>query len=212
MKCTRFPQACILLEKENHKLVIDPGEHFLQTHTLDDLQGVEAVLYTHEHHDHFSAKIAEALVAQGAVIYANAAVARLFGTDKCTVVSSLDSFAAGGFTVVAYEIPHCRLPSGATVPQNTGYAVDNLLFHPGDSTVAPANLQIPVLAAPIIGPDISFYDAYQLALQLDVRQVIPIHYDLLGAKPEAFAAMSGGSRAPFSVTILGDGEAAEIIQ
>jgi L-ascorbate metabolism protein UlaG (beta-lactamase superfamily) len=213
MKFTRFSQACVLLEKENHKIVIDPGEHFLQAHTLDDLQGVEAVLYTHQHCDHYSPKIADALRRLGAVLYANASTAKLIGTENCTVVNSLDTFNVGGFAVVAYDMPHCRLPGNADAPQNTGFAIDSLLFHPGDSTTfeQQTKINIPVVALPIIGPDISFYDAYELAMQLGATQVIPVHYDLLGARPEAFTAMSGGDKAPFSVTVLGNGEATEIV-
>lgn len=206
MKVTRYTQACVLLEDNGHKIIIDPAIDIPDT----ALEDVEAVLYTHQHHDHFNPDITKKLLVAGAAVYANAAVAREIGTEKCTIANSLDSFNVAGFTVVAYDMPHCRLPSGSEPPQNTGYAINSLLFHPGDSVQLSKEmeLEVPVVALPIIAPDISFYDAYQLATRVKARQVIPIHYDLLGAKPEAFAHMT--KTGAFEVTTLGNGESLQL--
>lgn len=61
MKITRYPQSCILVEKGGQQIVIDPGSLFLQTHTIAELQNVAAVLYTHQHPDHYEPSIADSL-------------------------------------------------------------------------------------------------------------------------------------------------------
>jgi L-ascorbate metabolism protein UlaG (beta-lactamase superfamily) len=210
MKVTRFTQSCLMLEKDVRKIVIDPGAPFIKKFGLDILQDVDAVLFTHQHADHFSEEVVATLSKAKAQIYANAATARLIGTEKCTVVNSLDSFNVAGFTVVAYELPHCLMPSGDHGPQNTGYVVDSLLFHPGDGTEfsEPIDLKVPNVAAPISGPDISFRDAFSLATTLGATRVIPIHYDIFHTDPQLFVAMS--KNAPFKVTVLGEGESTEL--
>jgi L-ascorbate metabolism protein UlaG (beta-lactamase superfamily) len=207
MKVTRYPQSCLLLEKDNHKIVIDPGMHFLETHKIEELSGVEAVLYTHQHPDHYEPKIAEALLAQGVKVFANGATAQLIGTEKVMVVNSGDSFTAGGFEIIARELPHCLLPDGSEGPQNTGYVVDGVFFDPGDGKDID-DLQVDNMALPITGPDISMLDAFNFAKKLGVKVAIPIHYRWMGADAETYRQFASGM--PFEVRVLADGESTEL--
>lgn len=209
MKVTKFPQSCLLIEHENHKIVIDPGLQFLDSHTVDELKGVEAVLYTHQHSDHYEPKIAEALLAEGVQVFANEATAQLIGADRVTVVSHGQSFSAGGFEVVARELPHCLLPDGSAGPQNTGYVVNDVFFHPGDGKEL-AGLHVPNLALPITGPDISILDAINFAKQVGAKVAIPIHFTAIPADPHVFAEYAEKGNAGFEVRVLADGETTEI--
>ena len=211
MKVTKFPQSCLVVENGGHKIVIDPGTQFLDAHSVDELKGVEAVLYTHQHSDHYDPKIAETLLVQGAVVFANPATAEVIGGDKTTVVNDGDEFMAGGFTVQARELPHCPLVDGSPGPQNTGYVVDGVLFHPGDGKEL-AGLQIDNLALPITGPDISIFDAVSFAKQVKAKVVIPIHYTAIPFDPNVFAAYAdkGGSATGFEIRVLADGESTEL--
>jgi L-ascorbate metabolism protein UlaG (beta-lactamase superfamily) len=209
MKVTRFPQSCLLLEKDGHKLVIDPGAQFLDTHKVEELQGIEAVLYTHQHGDHYEPTIAEALLRQGVPVFANGSTARLIGTEKVTVVNDGDSFTAASFEVVARELPHCLLPDGSAGPQNTGYVIDGVLFHPGDGKEL-EGLQVNNLALPITGPDISILDAINFAKQVKAKVAIPIHYTAIPASPEVFADYAKKGGVDFEVRILADGQSTEL--
>ena len=207
MKVTRFPQSCLVLEKNNHKIVIDPGMHFLETHTIEELDGAGAVLYTHQHPDHYEPKIAETLLEKGSKIFANESTARLIGTERVTVVNDGDSFTATGFEIVARELPHCLLPDGGEGPQNTGYVIDGVFFHPGDGKDID-NLTVDSMALPITGPDISMLDAFNFAEKLGVKVAIPVHYNWMGADVATYKQF--GARRPFEIRILGDGESTEL--
>lgn len=209
MKVTKFPQSCLLIENDGHQIVVDPGVHFLETHKVEELQKVEAVLYTHQHSDHYDPKVAEALLAQGVAVYANGSTARLIGTEKVTIVNSGDSFTAGSFEVVARELPHCLLADGSEGPQNTGYVIDGVLFHPGDGKEID-DLKVDNLALPIIGPDISILDAINFAKQVSAKVIIPIHYTGIPIDPEAFALYAGKGKAGLEVRVLADGESTEL--
>ncbi|WP_445518946.1 MBL fold metallo-hydrolase [Streptomyces sp. NEAU-174] len=50
MRLTKFGHACVRIDKDGHRLVVDPGG-LTEPHALD---GADAVLVTHEHFDHFS--------------------------------------------------------------------------------------------------------------------------------------------------------------
>ena len=188
-------------------MVIDPGMHFLETHQIDELEGVEAVLYTHQHPDHYEPKSAEALLAKGVQVVANASTAELIGAEKVTVVDDGDTFTAAGFGVVARELPHCLLPDGSEGPQNTGYVIDSVFFDPGDGKDID-NLQVANMALPITGPDISMLDAFNFAEKLGVKVAIPVHYRWMGADADTYKQFAKSR--PFEVRVLADGESTEI--
>lgn len=210
MKVTRFPQSCILIEKNNQKIVIDPGALFLKTHSTEELKGVSAVLYTHQHPDHYEPSIADTLFQSDTALYANAATAKLIGEDRCKIINDGDSFQVGEFALRAYELPHCLTPDGAPGPQNTGYIVDGVFFHPGDGKEMQAALQVDTIALPIAGPDITVKDAFAFATQVKAKLAIPIHYDLMGANMDIYRQWAEGSNLPFAFRVLEDGESIEI--
>ncbi len=210
MKVTRFPQSCIMIEKENHKIVIDPGVQFLDSHKVEELDDVEAVLYTHQHSDHYDESIARRLLDRGARIFANGSTARLIGAEKVTVMNDGDGFTIGSFEIIARELPHCPMVDGSEGPQNTGYVIDGIFFHPGDGREL-EGLTVDNLALPIVGPDISIRDAVDFAKQVKAKVAIPIHYTAIPADPHVFAAYAGkGREALFEVRVLADGESTEL--
>lgn len=203
MKVTKFPQSCLLLEKDHQKIVIDPGDVFLKSHDVSELKGVAAVLYTHQHADHYEPTIAAAFKEWGVALYANADTAALIG-DHAQVVHDTDTFEVAGFTVQARELPHCLLANGAAGPQNTGYVIDDILFHPGDGKEL-ADFTVDNLALPLVGPDISVLDAINFAKQVQAKVVVPIHYDAIPFSPEVFAVYAERGQGTFEVRILADG-------
>lgn len=204
MKITRFPQSCLLIEQNNHKIVIDPGKHFLETHTIDDLNGVEAVLYTHQHPDHYDPEIANALLAKGVAIYANTSTAQLIGRDGVNIVGDGDSFSVAGFDVIAHELPHSLLLDGSAGPQNTGYVVNGVLLHPGDGKEL-EGLSVDILALPITGPDISVLDAVNFAKQVNAKTAILIHNVVIPMDIAKVAAFIKNNGVDFEVLALDDG-------
>lgn len=210
MKVTRYPQSCLVLEKDGHKIVIDPGGLFAASHSVNELDGVEAVLYTHEHADHYDPGTANALREKGVPIYCNAATADVIHTKgACTVVENSQEFEVAGFKVVPYDLPHSLLTDGSEGPQNTGYFVDGVFFHPGDGKEL-AGLQAESMALPIAGPDISPLDAFNFAKQLGVKVAIPVHYDYFKEDPHILQTMAKHMNAPFELRVLADGESTDL--
>ncbi|HSE61043.1 MAG TPA: MBL fold metallo-hydrolase [Candidatus Saccharimonadales bacterium] len=210
MKVTRYPQSCLLLEKEGHKIVIDPGSFFAAQHSVNELEGIEAALYTHEHADHYDPAIATALREKGVPLYCNASTANVIHTKgACTVIENNQQFEVAGFSITAYDLPHCLLADGSDGPQNTGYLVDGVFFHPGDGKEL-AGLQARSMALPIAGPDISPLDAFNFAKQLGVTIAIPVHYDYFKEDAHVLKDTAMRLAMPFDLRVLAAGESTEL--
>jgi len=202
MKITRYFQSCLLVEENGVRILFDPSGH--EAVDSDKFGRLDAVVYTHEHGDHFDADLAAKLAGQGTAVYANASTAAQIST-KPNVVSDGQEFAVGSVKIKAIELPHCLMWHGEPGPQNTGYLVNDRLFNPGDG-VQPRGVTAELLALPITGPDISLKDAIDFAHQLESKTVIPVHYDYIGTKPEVFAHVAKG----LEVKIIANGETLEI--
>jgi L-ascorbate metabolism protein UlaG (beta-lactamase superfamily) len=208
MKITRYPQSCLLVQDNGHSIVIDPGFNFLESHSIAELADVEAVLYTHQHRDHYDASIANALRDAGQKIYCNEATSIIISSGY-TLVQDGDTFMVAGFTITARELAHMTLPDGSDGPQNTGYVINGVLFHPGDGKDID-NLLVDTLALPITGPDMSPKDAFAFANKVQAKKVIPIHYDGLGANPHAYKKYAEGNGMPFEMIVLDDGQSVDL--
>jgi len=101
------------------------------------------------------------------------------------------------------------MADGSEGPQNTGYVVDDVFFHPGDGKEL-EGLQVRAMAVPIIGPDISILDAVSFIKQLSVKVAIPIHYDGIPLDPQAFVTYAERGRATCEVRVLAEGESTAI--
>ena len=182
MKVTRYFQSCLIVEVNGTRILIDPSGFDKNT----DFGKIDAVFYTHEHPDHFDADMAQTYVEQGvAPVYCNASTAKQV---KASVTATEDGkeYEVIGVKIKAIELPHCLMVDGSEGPQNTGYLVNDELFHPGDGKGLDG-LTVKILAVPLSGPDVSPHDAFAFGKQVKAEHLIPIHYDFLGGNPGFFA-------------------------
>lgn len=209
MKVTKYPQSCLLLEKDGRRILIDPGSFVAEKYHASEFGKVEAVLYTHQHGDHYDEGFSKSLDAPK---YGNKSVCELIGSD-CKLVESGKEFELAGFKILPHDLPHCKMVDGSDGPQNTGFIIDDNFFDPGDG-IDTEGVSVENAAIPIAGPSISMYDAAQFVLKLGVKKVIPIHYSNVGyfpGDPDGFkTATAEWFKLPFEVVVLADGESTEL--
>ncbi len=205
MKITRFVQSCLLIEEQNTRILIDASSE-----EKDRAFGkLDAVLYTHEHADHFDPELAAKFIADGVPVYANASTAKQI-KGKVNEIKDGQVIKIGDFDIKVIELPHCPMPNGSYGPQNTGYLVNRKLFDPGDGKEL-VGLKVDNLVVPITGPDISMRDAFDFLRQVEAKVGIPVHYDKLGAKPEVYKTFAGFfPEFKFEIRPLKLGESTEI--
>lgn len=151
MRMTKYGHACVRLEKDGRSLVVDPGE---LTPEAAATEGVDAVLITHQHADHYDlAKLWDV-----PAVYTCPGLARMLdgvdgfrerNGDRVHVVGDGDTFEVAGFRVrVAGEKHHL---SHLDYPpcDNVGFLVDDEVFHPGDALT---RVDVPTLLLPAQAP------------------------------------------------------------
>lgn len=206
MLLTKFGHACVRLEKDGARLVIDPGVWA----GPDVLAGAAAVLITHEHPDHVDeAAVRAALTGDpGLELWASAAVAaKLAGSGgRVHAVQHGDAFSAAGFDVHVYGSEHARVDTSIPLVPNTGFAVDGEVFHPGDSFTVPED-RIPALLVPVSGPWLKFSDVAGYLRAVQPERGYWIHDALLNDKAaslwENLLAQVPASTGPASYLVPG---------
>ncbi|MET9297114.1 MBL fold metallo-hydrolase [Streptomyces sp. NPDC003077] len=151
MQLTKFGHACVRVEKDGRRLVVDPGG-LTEPQALED---VDAVLVTHEHFDHFSEEALRKAAERNPAlrIWTNTSVARrLDGLGaRVTAVGEGAAFTAAGFDVKVYGTWHAPIHPDIPRIGNIGFLVDDALFHPGDALTVP-DATVDTLLLPVHGP------------------------------------------------------------
>ncbi len=233
LRLTKYPQSCFVIESAGKKIMIDPGIFFAEKFKAADFLDVTAVLFTHQHIDHLDIASVKLFAANKIPIYGNADVAAKLSAENVKVneVSGRKKFFVAGFEIEPVDLPHCQLRQCKVCknkiwnqpsckdhqnqvetldgPQNTGFLVDGVFFHPGDG-VEIENVIAKNAGVPIVGPTITYADAWLFAEQIKAKTVIPMHYDHLGflnRDPNEFAKLVPKG---IDVRILENGESTEL--
>jgi L-ascorbate metabolism protein UlaG (beta-lactamase superfamily) len=178
----KYSHACVRIESDAAVLVIDPGA-LSEPAALD---GVDAVLITHEHFDHVDVDmLADALAKRPlATVHTNESVAAKL-TDLTGVVTTVrtgQAFEAAGMRISAHGGWHAEIhPDIPRVP-NLGYLVEDLLYHPGDSFDVPESLvgsDLPALFVPVSGPWLKMAESVAFVRTIRPQRVYALHDSLL---------------------------------
>jgi len=179
MRLTKYTHACLRIERDGAVLVIDPGA-FTEPEALD---GVDAVLITHEHMDHLDAgKLADALSKRPSVtVHTHPDVAAQLTelAGAVTTVESGDSFSAAGFSVRAYGGWHAVIHPFVQRVANLGFLVEDSVYHPGDSFDVPEGAQVDTLFVPISGPWLKLSESVDFVRMVAPRRAYALHDFLL---------------------------------
>lgn len=180
MKLTKHEHACVVLEKNGARIVIDPGS--FSSGAAEIIAGADAVLLTHEHFDHVNeAAVNEALAARrGLRVYAPGALRGMFGAhaDQFTAVAAGDELTVASFDIRVHGDQHAQIHPDIPRIANVGYLVDGGLYHPGDAFFVP-DAPVSTLLLPTSGPWMKIAEAADYVRAVRPQQVIQIHEMLL---------------------------------
>jgi L-ascorbate metabolism protein UlaG (beta-lactamase superfamily) len=179
MRLVKYSHSCLRLEQDGAVLVIDPGV-WAEPAALD---GVDAVLITHEHADHLDPdRLADTLARRPAVrVYAHAEVLpRLSALDGALeAVESGQSFTAAGLPVRAYGGLHAEIHPDIPRVVNLGFLVGERVYHPGDSFDVPRDAEIDTLFVPISAPWLKVSESVDFVRAVRPRRAYALHDGLL---------------------------------
>ena len=208
MELTKHGHACVVLEDDGRRLVIDPGA-FTDAAALD---GASAVLITHEHPDHFVPdRIRAALEADPALeVWTTTSVAgQLEGLgSRVHAVGHGDALEVAGFAVHVHGELHAEIhPEIPRIP-NVGFLVGGQVFHPGDALTVPDE-PVATLLVPMHAPWSRTADVIDYVRAVDADQAYAIHDGLLndtglGIVGGLLGERGPGTPTPFSRLAPGD--------
>lgn len=180
--------SCVVLAADGARLLLDPGAFSQGYQTLE---GLDAILVTHQHFDHLDLDALPALLdrnpgAELVVDSGTATVLRERGIEH-TVREPGERFTVAGTSVDVlggeHEVIHPDIP----VIPNNGYLVTDgttTVLHPGDAFVtAPARPD--VLLLPTAAPWMAAADAIDYLRATAPPLAVPIHEAIL-ARPEVY--------------------------
>jgi L-ascorbate metabolism protein UlaG (beta-lactamase superfamily) len=164
---TKLVHACLLVEVERSRTLVDPGVFSWQDERLDVamVDGVDRILITHEHADHVSLDFLRVVLerSNGAEVETTPSLQAILGGEGIDAVTDgTPQFAA----------PHERIPMGPG-PQNVGFHIAGAISHPGDSHSFVETM--PILAMPFAAPWGSLTNGVDRSRLVRPRYVIPIH-------------------------------------
>lgn len=176
MRLTKFGHSAVRIEHDGTTVVVDPGV-WSQRECVD---GVDAVLITHEHVDHFHP---DHLRATDAPIYTIAAVAAQIRenapdvAERVSVVRPDESWTIGTLGVRAVGELHAVIHPELPRFDNSGYlltAGDTTVFHPGDALTGP-EVPVDVLLAPVCAPWMRVSEGVDFARAIAAPRTVAIH-------------------------------------
>jgi L-ascorbate metabolism protein UlaG (beta-lactamase superfamily) len=213
MRLTHLGHACLLVETGDRRILIDPGNF---SAGFEDLGGLDAILVTHNHPDHFDPERAPALIRANpqAAVHVDSLTAEKLGGQGFSVVPTR---AGGDFEVGEVRISpvgeqhafnHDKMPQ---IP-NVGYVLsaegDPTLFHPGDAYDAEPG-PVDILAHPLNAPWCASRDSISFVTRIAPRFFVPIHDALLsdiGKRMYAGHIENFADVDTLTLRYLGDGE------
>lgn len=198
MRIQKYLHSCLLVSEGDEKLLIDPGTFsFVEGKVKPEhIEAVDVLLLTHEHSDHYYPDAVRTIAAKGQprivlrrsapssadippfarnIIITHQPLAELLTKEdmKSEITSAGETLRHGPFTIQAVRAPHGALP--VPKPENLGYLINKVLFHPGDSLEFSLSESPKVLALPVTAPWLTLKQALDTAIRAKPEIVIPIH-------------------------------------
>jgi L-ascorbate metabolism protein UlaG (beta-lactamase superfamily) len=212
MNITKLGHCCLVLDINGVKVLTDPGSY---TTAQNELTGIDIVLITHEHGDHFHAESVAAVIKNNpdAVVVCNSAVAALIKKDNLapavTIVGDGESTTIKGVLIEGIGHEHALIYGDMGKCENTGYRVAEKFYFPGDNFEQP-HKAVEVLALPVAGPWMKISEAVDFAKAVKARVAFGVHDGMISPGSRGFTGMILKRFVPNTEYVsLADGESKE---
>jgi len=181
MRLTKFGHSCLLVEEQRARMLLDPGT---LSNGFEELQGLTAILYTHQHADHLDPGRLPGLLDHnpGVRLVSDEGSAKPLGQAgaEVEVVHDGEELEIGGVGVRVVGRDHAVIHPDIPVIPNVGYLVGGRLFHSGDAFTLPRQ-PVEVLAVPVGAPWLKVSESIDYLREVGPRLAVPVHERTLSA-------------------------------
>jgi L-ascorbate metabolism protein UlaG (beta-lactamase superfamily) len=175
MRLTKLGHSCLLVEENGARLLLDPGT---LSGGFEELEGLTAVLFTHQHADHLDQERLRGLLdrnPRARVISDQGSAEPLDQAGvEVEVVADGQELDVGGVGVRVAGRDHAVIHPDIPVVPNVGYLVGGRLFHPGDAFTLPER-PVEVLAVPAGAPWLKLSEPIDYLRAVRPRVAVPVH-------------------------------------
>lgn len=173
MQITKLEHACLVLELDNQRIILDPGSY---TRPVGEYQNVVAVVVTHMHDDHCSETQLDAILLNnpGLVIYGTDEVCSRLSGYNTVAVHHGDFYSHGDFTLEFFGDMHAEIHRSIPLIQNCGVMVNDKLYYPGDSYTQP-DRKVELLACPTSAPWLKIGDVMDFVAAIKPARSFATH-------------------------------------
>lgn len=178
MKVTKFQHACLVIEKDNTIIVIDPGRF---SHDFITPKHIDAVVITHEHDDHLDDARLKQLLKQNpkAILVSHAGITAKYPDATTHVAQIGEPFSVGSLELRFFGGSHALIAETIPAIPNLGVLIDGHLYYPGDSFAVPEGVTVKELALPVSAPWLKISEATNLLARIKPELAFPTHDALL---------------------------------
>ncbi|HSD56388.1 MAG TPA: MBL fold metallo-hydrolase [Candidatus Saccharimonadales bacterium] len=173
MKLTKYEHACVVLEQDGQKIVIDPGSF---TQGLQDLSNVAALIITHEHMDHFDQAWIEKLQQENPdlLIFTTDSLALEIDAELAHAVNAGAEHHVGPFDLKFFGERHAEIHKTIPRPSNVGVLINNTVYYGGDSFDKP-DVQPKLLLTPVSAPWLKMGEVIDYVDAVKPQICVPTH-------------------------------------
>jgi L-ascorbate metabolism protein UlaG (beta-lactamase superfamily) len=176
MKIKKIGHSCLLIRESELNILTDPGIYTAEG--VKNLTGVDVILISDEHMDHFDIPSIQALLKNnpGAKIITQKSVQKLLANEGIASELLLDTQQTEiqGVKIEGCGQKHAVLHSSIPQSDNTGYIISDRFFYPGDALTVPPK-KIEILALPISGPWLKMSEVIDYVLAVKPKFCFPVH-------------------------------------
>jgi len=210
MRLQKLGHSCLLVESGDARLLVDPGTF---SSGFEHLDGLTAVLVTHQHPDHLDVERLPALLERNPSmqVITDPGTAQILRDDhgvEAAVANGGETFDLGVPVEVVGEM-HAQIHPDLPQIPNVGYLIDGRLLHPGDALDV-TDREVEVLALPTMAPWMRMAEAVDYLRAVRPRVAVPIHDGLLRSPDLFYNAFRGLGPQSTELRVLDDGQPAEL--
>jgi L-ascorbate metabolism protein UlaG (beta-lactamase superfamily) len=212
MRLTKLGHSCLLVEQGRARLLLDPGTLSVG---FEELEGLTAVLFTHQHPDHLDQARLRGLLDRNprARVISDQGSAEPLGQAgvEVQVVADGEELDLGGVGVRVAGRDHAVIHPDIAVVPNVGYLVGGRLFHPGDAFTLPGQ-PVEVLAVPAGAPWLKLSEPIDYLRAVRPKLAVPVHDQVLSAAGRSIhyrQLEQLGGKGGTTLRVLDDGAPAE---